>query len=96
MEMAAATERVVVLMTPAQKRALAKARRLGSSAAELVRRSVDAFDPAMDDEEIMALLDVLVESHRSTFAAIDQAEREVAITRAYFAAKRSNGGSSQA
>src|SRR6266853_77575 len=43
--MTAATERVVVLMTRAEKRAMeAKAKRMGSSAAELVRRSVEAFD----------------------------------------------------
>ena len=87
--MAAATERVVVLMTPAEKRALEKkAKRLGASAAELVRRSVDAFDPTMDAQEITALLDVLAESHKSTLAALDRAEREIAATRAYFSAKQ--------
>jgi hypothetical protein len=93
--MAAATQRIVVLMTPAEKRALeTKAKRFGASTAELVRRSVDAFDPAMETKEIAALLHVLAESHRNTLAALDQAEREIAATRAYFDAKRSRASSS--
>lgn len=87
--MAAATERVVVLMTRAEKRALeAKAKRMGASTAELVRRSVDAFDPAADTAEFAALLEVLAASHKATLAALDRAEHEVAATRAYFGAKR--------
>jgi hypothetical protein len=85
----AATERVVVLMTSAEKRALEKkAKRMGVSTAELVRRSVDAFDPAMDTEEVAALLGGLAESHKSTLAALDRAEHEIAATRAYFSAKQ--------
>jgi hypothetical protein len=92
--MAAATERVVVLMTPAEKKSLeTKARRLGASTAELVRRSVSAFDPMMDAKEIEALLDVLAESHKSTLAALDRAEREIAATRAYFEAAHSKNSS---
>ena len=86
--MAAATERVVVLMTKPEKRALeAKARRIGASTAELVRRSVDAFDPEADTMEIAKLLDLLTRSHRATLAALDKAERELRETRAYFATR---------
>ena len=86
--MTAATERVVVLMTRAEKRAMeAKAKRMGASAAELVRRSVEAFDPAAETEEVTALLEVLAASHKSTLATLARAERELAATRSYFRAK---------
>lgn len=86
--MAAATERIVVLMSKPEKRALeAKARRMGTSTGEVVRRSVDAFDPEADDAELEKLLDLLTSSHEATLAALDKAERELAETRAYFAAK---------
>jgi hypothetical protein len=88
--MAAATERVVVLMTPAEKRALeAKARRVGASTGQLVRRSVAAFDEADDSAEVEALLKTFGTTHAATLAALDRAERELAETRAWFAKKRS-------
>ncbi|HTT81857.1 MAG TPA: hypothetical protein VMF67_00090 [Rhizomicrobium sp.] len=90
--MAVATERVVVLMTRTEKRALeAKARRMGSSAAELVRRSVDAFDEALEVAEVEALLKTLATTHAATLTALDRAERELAETRAWFAAKKPQG-----
>ena len=90
--MVAATERVVVLMTRAEKRALeAKARRLGASAAELVRRSVDAFDETADAAEVEALLKILATTHAATLAALDRADRELAETRAWFATKKPQG-----
>jgi phage gp37-like protein len=88
--MAVASERLVVLMTPAEKRRLeAKARRLGASAGELVRRSVKAYDAEADDRQVETLLRQLAEAHTATLAALDRAERELAATRAYFAGKRS-------
>ncbi len=90
----AATERVVILMTVAEKRRLeVKARRLGASAAEIVRRSVKAYDPDDDDPQVSAMLDRLVEAHRSALAALDRAEHELAETRAYFAAKQGRDAS---
>ena len=90
--MAAATERVVVLMTRAEKKALeAKARRLGASTGELVRRSVSAFDETLDMAEIEALLETLKASHETTLAALDRADRELAETRAWFAGRRREG-----
>ncbi len=86
--MAAGTARVVVLMTPAEKRSLEKkAKLMGASAAELVRRSVATFDPEADETEIEHLLDVLTAAHKRTLKALDKAEREIAETHAYFAAK---------
>ena len=87
--MASASERVVVLMTPREKRGLeAKARRLGASAAELVRRSVKAYDPDADDKQVETLLRQLTGAHQAALAALDGAERELAETRAHFASKR--------
>lgn len=87
-DMTAATERIVVLMTRSEKRALElKAKRIGASTAELVRRSVNAFDPEADSGEIEKLLKLLAASHRATLVALDKADRELAETRAYFAAK---------
>jgi len=86
--MAEATERVVILMTKPEKRALqAKAKRAGTSTAELIRRSVKSFDPNDDNAEIEKLLGYLTEAHRKTLASLDKAEGELAETRAYFAAK---------
>ncbi|MCC6467092.1 MAG: hypothetical protein IT563_02125 [Alphaproteobacteria bacterium] len=87
--MAAATERVVVLMTPAEKRALErKAKTSQLSAGELVRRSVEAFDPRLADRAVLAMLDSFAASHVAAVAALEHAERELAETRAYFARKR--------
>lgn len=48
--MATATERVVVLMPREDKARLEdKARRAGTSVAELVRRSIDAYDPELEE-----------------------------------------------
>jgi hypothetical protein len=90
--MAVATERVVVLMTRAEKKALeAKARRIGASTGELVRRSVSAFDEDAVGGEVEALLKTLNTSHQATLAALDGAERELAETRAWFANKSGRG-----
>jgi hypothetical protein len=87
--MAVATERVVVLMTRTEKKALeAKAKRLGASTGELVRRSVSAFDESADLAQVEALLKTLDASHRATLVALDSAEQELRETRAWFARKR--------
>jgi hypothetical protein len=90
-DMASATSRVVILMTPSEKRSLeTKARRLGASAAELVRRSVRSYDPAANDAQIETMLGRLTASHRATMAALDEAEHELAQTRAHLAKKRAS------
>jgi hypothetical protein len=86
---AGATERVVVLMTPGEKRALErKARATRLSAGELVRRSIAAFDPRLGDAAVLAMLDGFTATHAATIAALDRAERELAETRDYFMRKR--------
>jgi hypothetical protein len=85
--MAAATERAVVLMPPVDKARLEdKERRVGTSVAELVRRSVEAYEPELEQAE--ALLRLLEDSQARAMQALDGAERELAATEAYFAAKR--------
>jgi len=85
----AASERVVVLMSPTEKAALEKkARQLGTSVGELVRRSVDAYGSEIAAEDAEALLKVFEETHARTLEALGKAERELDRTLAYFAAKR--------
>jgi hypothetical protein len=74
----AATERVVVLMSPAEKAALdAKAARAGPvSAGELIRRAVEAYDEteAAEAEELRALLSVLAATHDETMRRLARTE----------------------
>ncbi len=87
--MASATERVAVLMSAEDKSAIeAKAQSMGVSVGELLRRGAAAYDPDVDVAQIAALLQALTASHIETLNALDQAERELAETRRYFAAKR--------
>jgi hypothetical protein len=85
---AAATERVVVLMPPQDKARLEeKARRAGTSVGEIVRRSVDAYDPELEGAELEALVRLLEESQARAMRSLDEAEKELAATRGYFDAK---------
>jgi hypothetical protein len=87
--MATASERVVVLMSRDEKAALKdKARRVGASVGELVRRSVEAYDPDSDNAKIEAFLEIFEETHARTLAALDRAERELDETLAYFVEKK--------
>jgi hypothetical protein len=80
-----ATERVTVLMTPAEKAALeAKARGAGVSVGEFVRRSVDSFDPeeAAELVQLAALAAALEQSNSEASAALDRALASIEATRA--------------
>ena len=80
-----ATERVTVLMTAAEKAALeGKAKEIGVSVGEFVRRSVDSFDPAQgaDLGQLAALASELVQSNAEAAAALDKALETIAATRA--------------
>ena len=76
-----ATERVVVLMSPAEKAALvAKAVLSGRiSAGELIRRAMQAYDEAtkIEAEELRGLLTVLAATHRETLRHLDRAEHKI-------------------
>ncbi|OGA14368.1 MAG: hypothetical protein A3D95_04135 [Betaproteobacteria bacterium RIFCSPHIGHO2_12_FULL_69_13] len=77
------TERVVILMTPEQKRAIAhRAKALDVSVAELVRRSAEGFGSGADEATLAALAAELhgavKESRAALRAAIGEAEATLA------------------
>ncbi|PSJ62529.1 hypothetical protein [Kumtagia ephedrae] len=73
-----ATARVVTLMTPGEKSNLeAKARKAGLSVGEIVRRSVEAYDP-----EEMRQLEELAVLAREFRASAERASRAVDRTNA--------------
>lgn len=79
----AATERVVTLMTPAEKSQLeGKARRANVSLGEFVRRSVEAYDPdeIQQLEQLADLARAFRESAERASAAVDRAREDVAVT----------------
>jgi predicted DNA-binding protein len=87
--MAAASERVVVLMPPEDKARLEeKSRRAGTSVGELVRRAIEAYEPDLQAAELEAVVRLLEQSQARALQSLDEAEKELATTRAYFAAKR--------
>jgi hypothetical protein len=72
--MAAATERVPVLMTPAEKRRIARqAQKAGVSLGEYLRRAAAAFSPEQDDEAFEALLTQVERSTTAASTAVDEA-----------------------
>lgn len=82
-------ERMVALVTPAQKRSIvsrAKARRL--SMGEIVRRSVEAYRSEEDAVLLERLVKELESSSQEATRALRQAEAEVRKTLAQFAARR--------
>jgi phosphate uptake regulator len=88
----AASARLMVLMSQQERASLdAKARALGVSAGEVVRRAVQAFELGTEDEaaELRALVDAFNELHSETLRIADEAHRKVAET----LARRSARGS---
>lgn len=81
------SERLVVLMSPAEKQALdAKAARAGQiSAGELVRRAVAAYDERAAGEaaELRDMLGVLAGVHAETLHRLDATERKLDDTLTY-------------
>jgi hypothetical protein len=79
----AATARLMVLMSPEERASLdTKARTLGVSAGEVVRRAVQAFELGTEEEaaELRALIDVFNELHPETLRIADEAHRKIAET----------------
>ena len=77
----AASTRLMVLMSPEERAALdVKARRLGVSAGEVVRRAVQAFELGSEEEaaELRALIDVFNQLHPETLRIADESHRQVA------------------
>ena len=72
--MATATERVAVLMTPAEKKRIARqAERAGVSIGEYLRRAAAAFSPDEDNDALAGLLTQVEKSTAAATAAIDEA-----------------------
>ena len=82
------TERMTILVTPAQKQAIAtKARKLNVSAGEVIRRAVESY--RHNDEELVlnALADELDRSVKEARHALKDALAETRRTLEHFAAK---------
>jgi hypothetical protein len=76
----AASARLMVLMSPEERASLdAKARTLGVSAGEVVRRAVRAFELGTEAEatELRELIDMFNQLHSETLRIADEAYRKV-------------------
>jgi capsule polysaccharide export protein KpsE/RkpR len=72
--MATATQRVPVLMTPAEKKRIARqAQKAGLSMGEYLRRAAAAFSPEDDEDALVGLLAQVEKSAAAATAAIDDA-----------------------
>lgn len=77
----AATERVPVLMTPAEKRrVVAKARKAGLTTGEYMRRAAEGFRPENDDKAFEAMIDQMNQATANAEKAIDDALAFVAAS----------------
>jgi hypothetical protein len=77
----AASARLMVLMSPEERASLnAKARALGVSAGEVVRRAVDAFELGSEEEaaELRSLIEVFNQLHPETLRIADESHRKIA------------------
>src|SRR6266550_5851716 len=77
----AVSARLMVLMSPEERASLdAKARTLGVSAGEVVRRAVQAFELGTEEEaaELRALIDAFNQLHPETLRIADECHRKVA------------------
>ena len=72
--MATATERIPVLVTPAEKRKISSlAKGAGMSMGEFLRRAAVSFRSSEDDQMLEALIGQMVKSTARASAAIDHA-----------------------
>ncbi len=77
------TERLTILVTRDQRRAIAaKAKRLNLSAGEVVRRALDSYRSDDDERILGALADELERSVKEARTAIREALTELGRTRA--------------
>ena len=72
--MATATERVVVLMTPAEKkRVVSKANKAGLTTGEYMRRAAEGYRPVEDDKALEAMINEMNKATQNAETAIDDA-----------------------
>ena len=79
----AASARLMILMSPEERASLdTKARTLGVSAGEVVRRAVQAFELGTEEEaaELRSLIDAFNELHPETLRIADECHRKVSET----------------
>lgn len=77
--MSLAVERIVVQTSKAYKRAIiTKAKRLGFSVGELMRRSAEAYTPSDEYSETLTLAEAALQAAERAGAAIDDANSFVA------------------
>ena len=77
----AATERVPVLMTPAEKRrVVAKARKAGMTTGEYMRRAAEGFRPEADDQALEAMIEQMNQATANAEKAIEDALAFVAAS----------------
>ncbi len=86
------TERMTILVTPAEKAAIAgRAKQLNISAGEVIRRAVEVYQPADDSEAILSgLADELQKAAREARRAMTDARRELDETLRCLSLKRSS------
>jgi hypothetical protein len=83
------TERMMILVTPEQKKAInAKAKALQLSAGELIRRAVDTYTGDTDTALLNAIADELEAATARLSKSFDRTFAEIAKTKRYFAARR--------
>ncbi len=81
-----ATARIVVQATPAEKRAISsKAKTLGISAGELMRRGASAYAPESAQDELAVLADAARDAADRSCAAIDESLTFIAASNARIA-----------
>jgi len=81
-----ATAGLMILMSPEERAALdAKARAIGVSAGEVVRRAVQAFELGTEEEaaELRTLIEAFNELHPETLRIADECHRKAAETLAW-------------
>ncbi len=70
--MVTATERVPVLMTPAEKkRVVSRAKKAGLTTGEYMRRAAEGYQPADDDKALEAMIKEMNKATQSAEKAID-------------------------
>jgi uncharacterized protein (DUF1778 family) len=75
----AATERIPLLVTPAQKALFAKKAKASKlTVNEFVRRAAEAYDPSDDDEALLRLIAQVKQTTQEATAALDAALKSCA------------------
>lgn len=84
------TERMTILLTPAEKTAIAdRARQLDLSAGEVIRRAVLVYQPTGESEAVLSgLADELQRAAKEARRAMAEARKELDETLRYFSSKR--------